>query len=102
MQVSIPREKLNELVENYNCTQEEAAKAYLTAQDRAKEAFSETLDDILGPKQKTTERAVKCYTPTEIKQHLDKYVIGQEEYKKRICIAASYHFAMLKYHIALT
>lgn len=97
MQVTIPRKDVDELVEDYNCTQEEAAKAYLTAQDRAKEAFSETLEDMLGPRQKTVEKAITCYTPREIKQHLDKYVIGQEEYKKRICIAASYHFAMLKY-----
>ena len=37
------------------------------------------------------------FTPKEIKVHLDKYVIGQEEYKKRLSIAAAYHFAMIKY-----
>ena len=95
MQVTIPRKEIDELVKNYNCTQEEAAKAYLTAQDRAKEAFTETLADLLGPTQQTTARDIKCYTPKEIKHHLDKYVVGQEEYKKRICIAASYHFAMI-------
>jgi endopeptidase Clp ATP-binding regulatory subunit ClpX len=97
MQVTIPRKDIDELVENYKCTQEEAAKAYLTAQDQAKEAFAETLQEILGPKQKTTEKDITFYTPREIKRHLDKYVIGQEEYKKRICIAASYHFAMIQY-----
>jgi ATP-dependent Clp protease ATP-binding subunit ClpX len=97
MQITIPRKDIDELVKDYNCSQEEAAKAYLTAQDRAKETFAETLADMLGPKQTDTERDITCYTPREIKQHLDKYVIGQEEYKKRICIAASYHFAMIKY-----
>ena len=97
MQISIPRKDIDELVQNYHCTQEEAAKAYLTAQDRSKEVFSATLNEILGSRQTSVEKEILCYTPREIKQHLDKYVIGQEEYKKRICIAASYHFAMLKY-----
>ena len=35
--------------------------------------------------------------PKRSKVHLDKYVIGQEEYKKRLSIAAAYHFAMIKY-----
>ncbi len=97
MQVAIPQKEIDKIVENYGCTQEEAAKAYLTAQDSAKQAFAETLEDLLKPGQETAERDIKCYTPKEIKQHLDKYVIGQEEYKKRICIAASHHFAMITY-----
>ena len=82
MQVSVPRKEIDELVQNYNCTQEEAAKAYLTAQDRSKEAFSETLEEILGPRQKTTERDLKCYTPKEIKQHLGLYKSGQPYYER--------------------
>lgn len=99
MQVTIPRKEIDELVKNYNCTQEEAAKAYLTAQDRAKEAFAESLAAALGPNPQAAppERDLNSHTPKEIKQHLDKYVVGQEEYKKRICIAASYHFAMISY-----
>ncbi len=102
MQVSVPRKDVEEIAERYNCSQEDAAKAYLTAQDRSKEAFAEALTDLLGARQDGGEeeapvRAVKALTPREIKQHLDKYVIGQEEYKKRICIAASYHFAMIAY-----
>lgn len=102
MQVSIPRKDVEEIAERYNCSQEDAAKAYLTAQDRSKEAFAEALADLLGPRQdggeeETPVRTVKALTPREIKQHLDKYVVGQEEYKKRICIAASYHFAMIAY-----
>ncbi len=100
MQVSIPRKEIDEIVKNYNCTEQEAARAYLNAQDNAKGAFSETLADMLGPGQngeQIIETEIQCYTPREIKQHLDKYVIGQEEYKKRICIAAAYHFAMIQY-----
>jgi len=97
MQVSIPKKELEKLIETYDCTQDEAARAYLSAQDNAREAFTETVEDILGPKQHAQEREIKCYTPYEIKRHLDKYVIGQEEYKKRISIASSYHFAMIQY-----
>lgn len=97
MQVSIPKKELDQLIETYGCSQEDAARAYLTAQDRSKEAYAEALEDILGPKKHTPERKVKCYTPKEIKTHLDKFVVGQEEYKKRACIAASYHFAMIQY-----
>lgn len=97
MQVSIPKKELDKLIETYNCTQDEAARAYLSAQDDAREAFSETIEDLLGAKKSVQERRITCYTPHEIKSHLDKYVIGQEEYKKRISIAASYHFAMIQY-----
>lgn len=97
MQVSIPRKAIDELTEKYNCTEEEASKAYLTAQDNANESFSETIESILGPEKKAMKKELKCFTPKEIKTHLDKYVIGQEEYKKRICIAAGYHFAMIQY-----
>ncbi|PIE33583.1 hypothetical protein CSA56_10715 [candidate division KSB3 bacterium] len=97
MQVSVPRKELEDIAKRYNCTIEEAGKAYLTAQDRAKDAFSTTLGDMLGANKAHEERALKCYTPREIKEHLDKYVIGQEEYKKRLSIAASYHFATIAY-----
>jgi len=46
MQVAIPRKAIDELSKSYHCTQEEATKVYLTAQDRANEAFSETLKEM--------------------------------------------------------
>ncbi len=97
MQVSIPKKELDKLIETYNCTQDEAARAYLSAQDNANDAFTETVTDMLGPKKHSPEPRITCYTPHEIKRHLDKYIIGQEEYKKRISIADSYHFAMIQY-----
>ena len=97
MRVTIPRKAVEDLMNRYQCSEEEASKAYLEAQDRAKETFSETVDDLLGTSQASPNPAMRNYTPREIKEHLDKFVIGQEEYKKRICIAASYHFAMIRY-----
>ncbi len=100
MQISVPRKEIDEIVKKYGCTPEEAGKAYLTAQDQARETFQETLHRQLGAAGASaahTGKKPKSFTPKEIHKHLDKYVIGQEEYKKRICIAASYHFAMIRY-----
>ena len=98
MKISIPKEAITQIMADYNCSEEEAAKAYLDAQDRAGEAFQSFLDERLQSQKKIPESAEpKIYTPKEIKKHLDKYVIGQEEYKKRLAIAAAYHFAMIKH-----
>ena len=96
MKVSIPKADIEEIVRRFNCSQEEAYQAYLTAQSKAKDSFMTTLEELLSGDDKDSHLEIKTYTPKEIKHHLDKYVIGQEEYKKRICIAASYHFAMTK------
>jgi ATP-dependent Clp protease ATP-binding subunit ClpX len=98
MKAAIPKEALTQIMNEYDCSEEDAAKAYLDAQDRADEAFKSFLEERFGPpKRPVSEFVPKIYTPKEIKSHLDKYVIGQEEYKKRLAIAAAYHFAMIKY-----
>ncbi len=98
MKISIPREAVTQIMADYNCSEEEAAKAYLDATDRANEAFTSFLDERFdSTKDAHAESPPKIYTPTEIKSFLDKFIIGQEEYKKRLAIAASYHFAMIKY-----
>ncbi len=96
MKAAVPREAIEQIMKEYNCSEEEATKAYLDAQDRAGEASKALFEERFGSR-KRTGPAPKLYTPTEIKKHLDKYVIGQEEYKKRLAIAAAYHFAMIKY-----
>lgn len=98
MKISIPREDVRRIMEQYDCSEEEAAKAYLDAQDSANQAFAKRLDERLKAKEPVCRPVEpKLYTPKEIKAHLDKYVIGQEEYKKRLAIAAAYHFAMVKH-----
>ena len=98
MKISIPKEAITQIMANYNCSEEEAAKAYLDAQERAGEAFQSFLENRFSSHKKISESLEpQSYTPKEIKKHLDKYVIGQEEYKKRLAIAAAYHFAMIKY-----
>jgi ATP-dependent Clp protease ATP-binding subunit ClpX len=98
MKISIPREAITEIMTSYNCSEEEAAKAYLDARDSADDAFKSFLEQRFGSQKQTVGHLdPKIYTPKEIKRHLDKYVIGQEEYKKRLAIAAAYHFAMIKY-----
>lgn len=94
---SIPKDELDAVVAHYHCTKEEAAKAYRVAQEKARTLFRTSLDEILGSAPAAGKSEIKIRTPREIKAHLDKYVIGQEEYKKRICIAASYHFGIVQY-----
>lgn len=97
MKAAIPREAIEQIMKEYNCSEEEATKAYLDAQDRAGEASKILFEERFGSRKLTSQPAPKIYTPTEIKKHLDKFVIGQEEYKKRLAIAAAYHFAMIMY-----
>ena len=98
MKTAIPREAITQIMHEYNCSEEEAAKGYLDAQDRANEAFKSLLEERFSSRKSTVSKFVpRIYTPREIKDHVDKYLIGQEEYKKRLSIAAAYHFAMIKY-----
>lgn len=98
MKIAIPKEALQQIMDDYNCSEEEAAKAFLDAQDSANEAFKAFLDKRFDSRRKTKDiPAPKIFTPKQIKEHLDKFVISQEEYKKRLAIAAAYHFAMIMY-----
>lgn len=93
--VEIPKEEIDKIVERFKCSQEEAIRAYLTARGSAETAFNDTIQDILGAPETKAGPSPHIYTPQEIKNHLDKYVIGQEDYKKRLSIAAAYHFAVV-------
>jgi len=96
MKKEIPLEKLEKIQNEFNCSKEDAIQAYLYAGVRAEEAFDNELNTLLGNKNNADE-IIKIYSPSEIKQYLDKFVIGQELYKKRLSIASAYHFAMVKY-----
>ena len=39
MKISIPREAITEIMTSYNCSEEDAVKAYLDARDSANDAF---------------------------------------------------------------
>ncbi|MCP4159886.1 MAG: AAA domain-containing protein, partial [Deltaproteobacteria bacterium] len=95
MKKEIPREKLEKIISDYNCSKEDAIQAFLYAGVKAEEAYDNELDSLLGNSRKSFN--IRILSPSEIKLHLDKYVIGQEQYKKRLAIAAAYHFAMVKY-----
>jgi ATP-dependent Clp protease ATP-binding subunit ClpX len=97
MKISIPKEAVEQIIADYGCTEEEAAKAFLDAQDRANEAYRTCLTEKFDRFRTGAAAMPRTFTPKEIKGHLDKYIIGQEEYKKRLSIAAAYHFAMIKY-----
>jgi endopeptidase Clp ATP-binding regulatory subunit ClpX len=97
MKVQIPREEIDRIMKQYECTESQAIKAYLDARSASKEAFEDELRVQLGSKKEDGTWHVPILTPKEIKVHLDKYVIGQEEYKKRLSIAAAFHFAILRH-----
>jgi ATP-dependent protease Clp ATPase subunit len=78
MKISVPKEAITQIMADYNCTEEEAAKAYLDAQERAGEAFQSFLENRFSSQKMTSEPVEpKIYTPKEIKKHLDKYVISE-------------------------
>ncbi len=97
MKVQIPREEIDRVMKQYECTESQAIKAYLDARSASKEAFEYELRVQLGSKKENGTWQVPILTPREIKAHLDKYVVGQEEYKKRLSIAAAFHFAILRH-----
>ncbi len=97
MKVSIPREEIDRIIKQYECDEALAIKAYLDARKLSEEVFEEELTRHLGPKTQVEEWKTPIYTPRQIMEHLDKFVIGQEKYKKRLAIAAAFHFAILRH-----
>ncbi|MBU2648272.1 AAA family ATPase [bacterium] len=98
MKVTLPKDIIEKIARDRNISEEEAAKVFLDAQDKANEVFNQELGRAY---EKTGDdpdgTGIRRFTPREIKEHLDKYVIGQEEYKKRLSIAVAFHFATVMY-----
>ncbi len=97
MKVTIPREEIDRIMKQYECDEPKAVKAFLDARKASEEVFEEELTRQLGPKAGDEKWKTPIFSPRYIKTHLDKYVIGQEKYKKRLSIASAFHFAILKY-----
>jgi endopeptidase Clp ATP-binding regulatory subunit ClpX len=102
MKVSIPREIIEKIMRDYGVDEAAATKAHLNAQERAEESYDQFMDQAFGRTRRAKGQAagsfdITVHTPRQIKEHLDKFVIGQEEYKRRVAIAAAYHFAMLRH-----
>lgn len=82
MKRSISKKSIKQIMSDYNCSEEEAIKAYLDAGDKANETFEAELANRFGiRKSLSSDLAPKVCTPREIKDYLDKLVIGQEVYK---------------------
>ncbi len=97
MKVSIPREEIDRIMKQYECSEGRAIKAYLDAHELSKAVMEEELSRQLGARKDLKDGKLTIYTPRQVKDHLDRYVIGQEEYKKRLAIAAAFHFSMIAY-----
>lgn len=95
MKVSIPREEIERIKKQYDCDEARAIKAFLDARKISDNVFEEELTRQLGAKKSDEKWKTPIYTPRQIKEHLDKYVISQEKYKRRLSIAAAFHFAIL-------
>lgn len=54
-------------------------------------------DDLNADKEETAIDDIRLFTPEEIRKHLDQYIIGQEEAKKIISVAAYNHYKTLLY-----
>lgn len=52
-------------------------------------------DEKIQEETKETFENAKIPTPRELKEHLDKYVIGQDAAKERICVAVYNHYKRL-------
>ena len=48
--------------------------------------------EIAQAKKSSKDDKVKIFKPSEIKAHLDKYIIGQEEAKKTLSVAVYNHY----------
>jgi len=95
--IEIPKDEIDRIVREHNCTPDEAIRAYIEARQASEDAFGQAIQDVLGPSETGGGVPdIQILTPAQIKSHLDKYVIGQEDYKKRLSIAAAYHFAIVK------
>jgi endopeptidase Clp ATP-binding regulatory subunit ClpX len=94
--IAVPKEELDRIVEQYGCSQDEAVRVWLEARKASDEVFRQTVAGLLGPAEGYVAPTIPLHTPAQIKEHLDRYVIGQEDYKKRLAIAAAYHFAVVK------
>jgi len=97
MKISVPREEIERIKKQYDCSEARAIKAYLDAQEVSKSVIEEELSRQLGTRKDLKDGKITIYSPRQIKEHLDKYVISQEEYKKRLSIAAAFHFAIINH-----
>jgi len=95
VQKAIPREVVEQVMQQYDCSEDNAKRACLEAEQSYEERLGEVLGSTADEKE-TSKKPPSTFIPTQIKEYLDKYVIGQQVYKKRLAIAAAYHFATVK------
>lgn len=65
--------------------------------DACVEQAMEIVHEEIGVKHKKDEVSIPDITPIQIKEYLDKYVIGQNEAKKHIAVAVYNHYKRLKH-----
>ncbi len=95
--IEAPKEEIDAITKKYNCSETDAVRAFLNATEATKNAYANSLARELGSgdEEPINVPTPSVHTPAEIKNHLDQYVIGQEDYKKRLSIASAYNFAVV-------
>ena len=48
--------------------------------------------NVNGQQARQTGRVVRLLTPVQMKEYLDRYVVGQDEAKKKLCVAVYNHY----------
>ncbi|HJM83198.1 MAG TPA: AAA family ATPase [Nitrospinota bacterium] len=94
--VEIPKEELDKIIAEFGCDSDAAVRAFIEAKQSSDDAYQNTLQNVLGAVVGIDSPSLNAFSPNDIKEHLDRFVIGQEDYKKRLSVAAAYHFAMVK------
>jgi hypothetical protein len=60
MKISIPKEAVEAIMQDYNCSEEEAAKAYLDAQEQSNQAISSFLESRFDGFVKSQIGSLRC------------------------------------------
>ncbi|WP_024346875.1 ATP-dependent Clp protease ATP-binding subunit ClpX [Lacrimispora indolis] len=60
------------------------------------ECISDAFDVINGEDEESIDSNIKLSTPSQIKTHLDQYVIGQDDAKRTLSVAVYNHYKRLK------
>lgn len=68
----------------------------LSAEEISEEAFIESLAKMELEKDAEQKNGKSFFTPMQIKEHIDQYVISQDEAKKSIAVAVYNHYQRLK------
>lgn len=90
--------RYNNLMGFQNGVNKDLDNAVMSDTDNEEEEYMQQMKAVLDQMASTLSEN----SPAVLKAHLDKYVIGQEEAKKALCLAVYNHYKRAMFHIAAT